>query len=213
MLKRSFDVLVSLIALVLLAPLFLVLALAIKLTTRGPVFYKGRRVGRGGDIFLMHKFRSMVVNADQMGTDLTPQGDPRVTKIGKFLRKTKIDELPNIIDILKGDMSFVGPRPESPLYAKYYNERQKRVLDVRPGVVGPAQIKYRHEELILKDKEDPDAYYVQELMPQKIEIDLNYIQNRSFLLDIKIIFKALWAVGMISGKEKTAKTADRTSII
>ncbi len=213
MLKRSFDVLVSLIALVLLAPLFLVLALAIKLTTRGPVFYKGRRVGRGGHIFLMHKFRSMVVNADQMGTDLTPQGDPRVTKIGKFLRKTKIDELPNIIDILKGDMSFVGPRPESPLYAKYYNERQKRVLDVRPGVVGPAQIKYRHEELILKDKEDPDTYYVQELMPQKIEIDLNYIQNRSFLLDIKIIFKALLAVGMISGKEKTAKTVDRTSII
>lgn len=209
MLKRSFDILVSLIALILLAPLFLILALIIKLTTRGPVFYRGRRVGRGGEIFSMHKFRSMVVNADQIGTHLTPQGDPRVTKIGRFLRKTKMDELPNIIDVLKGDMSFVGPRPESPLYAKYYNERQKQVLNVRPGMVGPTQIKYRHEEVILKDKKDPDTYYVQELMPQKLEIDLDYIKNRSFLLDVKIIFKALLAVGMVRG----GKAADKTSVI
>jgi lipopolysaccharide/colanic/teichoic acid biosynthesis glycosyltransferase len=201
MLKRSFDVLVSLVALVLTAPLFSACALVIKLTSRGPVFYMGRRVGRGGNIFLIHKFRSMIVNADQMGTDLTPQGDPRVTRIGRFLRKTKIDELPQIIDVLKGNMSLVGPRPESPLYAKHYSERQKRVLDVRPGVVGPTQIRYRHEELILKGKEDPDRYYVQELMPKKLEIDLDYIENRSFLLDIEILFKALLAVGMINAKE------------
>jgi lipopolysaccharide/colanic/teichoic acid biosynthesis glycosyltransferase len=201
MLKRSFDVLVSLVALVLTAPLFSACALVIKLTSRGPVFYMGRRVGRGGNIFLIHKFRSMIVNADQMGTDLTPQGDPRVTRIGRFLRKTKIDELPQIIDVLKGNMSLVGPRPESPLYAKHYSERQKRVLDVRPGVVGPTQIRYRHEELILKGKEYPDRYYVQELMPKKLEIDLDYIENRSFLLDIEILFKALLAVGMINAKE------------
>lgn len=213
MLKRSFDLLVSLIALVLLAPLFLILALIIKLTSRGPVFYRGSRVGRGGNIFLMHKFRSMVVNADQIGTHLTPQGDPRVTKIGRLLRKTKIDELPNILDVLKGNMSFVGPRPESPLYARYYNERQKRVLDVRPGMVGPAQIKYRHEELILKNKEDPDKFYIQELMPKKVEIDLDYIEKMGFLLDINILLRTLLAVVMIKGKEETMETADDAPLV
>ena len=202
MLKYSFDILVSLMALVLFAPLFFICAVVIKLTSRGPVFYRGKRVGKGGDIFLMHKFRSMVVNADKIGTDLTPQGDPRVTRFGKFLRKTKIDELPQIIDVLRGNMSLVGPRPESPLYARHYNERQKRVLDVRPGIVGPAQIIYRHEELILKDKDDPDAYYIQELMPEKLEIDLDYVENRSFLLDIIILFKSLLAVGMIGSRHR-----------
>ena len=202
MLKRSFDVLVSLVGLLLLIPLFFICFVVIKLTSRGPVFYKGKRVGKGGNIFLMHKFRSMFVNADKMGTDLTPQGDPRVTKVGKFLRKTKIDELPQIIDVLKGNMSLVGPRPESPLYARYYNERQKRVLEVRPGIVGPTQIKYRYEELLLKGKEDPDKYYIRELMPKKLEMDLNYIENRSFLIDIVILFKALFAVGMIGGRKK-----------
>jgi lipopolysaccharide/colanic/teichoic acid biosynthesis glycosyltransferase len=200
MLKRSFDILVSLIALILLAPLFFICAVVIKLTSRGPVFYKGRRVGRGGDIFLMHKFRSMVADADQMGTDLTLQGDPRVTRVGRFLRNTKMDELPQIVDVLEGNMSLVGPRPESPLYAKHYNERQRRVLDVRPGIVGPTQLKYhRYEGLVLKNKEDPDTYYIQELMPGKLEMDLDYIENRSFLLDIKILLKALFAVGMIKG--------------
>ncbi len=162
---------------------------------------------------MMHKFRSMVANADQMGTDLTPHGDPRVTGVGRFLRKTKIDELPNIIDILKGNMSFVGPRPESPLYARYYDERQKRVLDVRPGMMGPAQIRFRHEELILKDKDDPDTYYVQELMPRKLEIDLDYIENRNLLLDVKILFKALLAVGMMRGKKEDTKATSETSVI
>lgn len=208
MLKRSFDISVSLIALILLAPLFFICAVAIKLTSRGPVFYKGRRVGRGGDIFLMHKFRSMFVNADQMGTDLTLQDDPRITTVGRFLRKTKMDELPQIIDVFKGDMSLVGPRPESPLYAKYYNEKQRRVLDVRPGIVGSTQLKYhRYEGLVLKDKEDPNAYYIQELMPKKVEMDLDYVENRSFLLDIKVLLKALLSVGMIRGDSRH-KTRD-----
>jgi lipopolysaccharide/colanic/teichoic acid biosynthesis glycosyltransferase len=169
------------------------------------VFYRGKRVGRGGREFLMLKFRSMVVNADQIGTDLTPQGDPRVTRIGRFLRKTKIDELPQIIDVLKGNMSIVGPRPESPLYARYYNERQKKVLVCRPGIVGPTQIEYRHEELILRDKEDPDAYYIKELMPRKLETDLDYVENRSFLLDIKLLFKALLVVGAMRGKAQSRR--------
>jgi lipopolysaccharide/colanic/teichoic acid biosynthesis glycosyltransferase len=202
MLKRFTDITISLLALILLAPVFLILAVVIKLTSRGPVFYKGRRVGRGGEIFLMHKFRSMVVNADQIGTDLTPHGDPRVTKVGRFLRRTKVDEIPQIIDILRGKMSLVGPRPESPLYARYYDERQKHVLSVRPGMLGPAQIKYRHEELMLKDREDPDAYYIRELMPRKLEIDLDYVENMSFLLDVSILFRSLLAVAMVSRKDK-----------
>lgn len=192
--KRFFDILVSILALILLSWLFLICAIFIKLSSRGPVFYKGKRVGRSGNIFLMHKFRSMVINADKIGTDLTPKGDPRVTKFGKFLRKTKLDELPQLIDVLKGDMSLVGPRPESPMYAKYYNERQKRVLNVRPGIVGPTQIKYRHEELLLKDKPNPDEYYINELMPKKLEIDLQYLDKQNFFTDIAIIFKAFLAV-------------------
>jgi lipopolysaccharide/colanic/teichoic acid biosynthesis glycosyltransferase len=209
--KRFIDITISLLALILLAPVFLILAVVIKLTSRGPVFYEGRRVGRGGEIFLMHKFRSMVVNADQMGTDLTPHGDPRVTRVGRFLRRTKVDEIPQIIDILRGKMSLVGPRPESPLYARYYDERQKHVLSVRPGMLGPAQIKYRHEELMLKDKEDPDAYYIRELMPRKLEIDLDYVENMNFLLDVGILFKSLLAVAMVSGKENKHLTQENAS--
>ena len=211
MLKRFIDITISLLALILLAPVFPILAVLIKSTSRGPLFYKGRRVGRGGEIFLMHKFRSMVANADQIGTDLTPHGDPRVTKVGRFLRKTKVDEIPQIIDILRGKMSLVGPRPESPLYARYYDKRQKHVLSVRPGMVGPAQIKYRHEELMLKDREDPDAYYIQELMPRKLEIDLDYVENMSFLLDVGIFFKSLLAVAMISRKENKHLTQENAS--
>ena len=211
MLKRFIDITISLLALILLAPVFLILAVLIKSTSRGPVFYKGRRVGRGGEIFLMLKFRSKVVNADQIGTDLTPHGDPRVTKVGRFLRRTKVDEIPQIIDILRGKMSLVGPRPESPLYARYYDERQKHVLSVRPGMVGPAQIKYRHEDLMLKDREDPDAYYIRELMPRKLEIDLDYVENMSFLLDVGILFKSLLAVAMISRKENKHLTQENAS--
>ncbi len=209
--KRFIDIAASLLAMFLLTPVFLILAVVIKLTSRGPVFYKGRRVGRGGEIFLMHKFRSMVVNADQIGTDLTPHGDPRVTKVGRFLRRTKVDEIPQIIDVLRGKMSLVGPRPESPLYARHYDERQKRVLSVRPGMVGPAQIKYRHEELMLKDREDPDAYYIRQLMPRKLEIDLDYVENMSFLLDVGILFKSLLAVAMVNGKENKHLTQENAS--
>jgi len=199
MLKHSFDILVSLIAFILLSPIFLIIAIIIKLTSLGPVFYKGKRVGKGGEIFLMHKFRSMIADADKIGSDLTKYGDNRITGIGKFLRKTKIDELPNLIDVLKGDMSIVGPRPESPSYTQYYDERQKKALHVRPGITGLAQLQNRREELKLKDQADPDAYYIHELMPKKLEIDLYYVENRNFLMDIKIILKTVFH---IEGKMK-----------
>lgn len=194
MLKRFFDILMSLIAFILLSPLFFIITVIIKLTSQGPVFYKGKRVGKGGEIFLMHKFRSMIVNADKIGSDLTKYGDNRITEIGKFLRKTKIDELPNLIDVIKGDMSLVGPRPESPSYTQYYDERQKKALQVRPGVTGLAQLQNRREELKLKDQPDPDAYYIHELMPKKLEIDLYYVENRNFLLDLKIILKTFLSI-------------------
>ncbi len=126
MAKRLFDIIASVMALILLSPLFFIIALIIKITSPGPIFYKGKRVGEGGKIFLMHKFRSMVANADKLGTDLTKYEDPRITTFGKFLRRTKIDEMPNLIDVLVGNMSLVGPRPESPQYTKYYDERQKK---------------------------------------------------------------------------------------
>ena len=202
MLKRFFDILTSLIAFILLSPLFLIISVIIKLTSPGPVFYKGKRVGKDGEIFLMHKFRSMVANAEKIGSDLTKYGDNRITGIGKFLRRTKIDEMPNLIDVIKGDMSIVGPRPESPSYAQYYNERQKKVLDVRPGITGLAQLQNRREELKLKDQPDPDAYYIQELMPKKVEIDLYYIENRNFLLDLKIILKTFLPIGKKDASSK-----------
>jgi len=191
MLKRTFDIVFSLFALILLSLIFLAIAIIIKVSSPGPIFYRGKRLGIGGKIFLMHKFRSMIINADKLGTDLTQYNDQRITKIGKFLRKTKIDELPNLIDVIKGDMSIVGPRPESPSYAKYYNERQRHVLDVKPGITGLAQLQNRREDLKLKEKDNPDEYYINVLMPQKLEFDLFYVENRSFLMDISIIIKTL----------------------
>ena len=190
--KRLFDIISSLIALILLSPLFLFLSVLIKLSSPGPIFYKGKRVAKGGEIFLMHKFRSMVANADKLGTDLTKHEDQRITKIGKFLRSTKLDELPNLMDVLNGDMSIVGPRPESPSYTQYYNDRQKKALDVRPGITGLGQLENRREDLKFKDQADPDAYYINVLMPKKLEIDLFYVENRTFLMDIKIILKTLF---------------------
>ena len=192
MLKRLFDIISSLTALILLSPLFLFLSVLIKLSSPGPIFYKGKRVAKGGGIFLMHKFRSMVANADKLGTNLTKHEDQRITKIGKFLRSTKLDELPNLIDVFNGDMSIVGPRPESPSYTQYYNDRQKKALDVRPGITGLGQLENRREDLKLKDQADPDAYYINVLMPEKLEIDLFYVENRTFLMDIKIILKTLF---------------------
>ncbi len=201
MIKRLFDIIVCLGLLILLLPFFLVIALLIKITSPGPVFYKGKRVGKGGKIFYMHKFRSMVVNADKIGTDLTKHKDPRITPFGKFLRRTKIDEMPNLFDVLIGNMSLVGPRPESPQYTKYYNERQRKVLSIRPGITGLSQLENRNEDLKLKDQEDPEKYYIQELMPKKLEIDLYYLENRSLLMDIIILLRTLLpAKGKVNGR-------------
>jgi lipopolysaccharide/colanic/teichoic acid biosynthesis glycosyltransferase len=142
----------------------------------------------------MYKFRTMVVNAASMGSSLTMYKDPRITTIGGFLRRTKLDELPQLINVLKGDMSIIGPRPEAPTYVKYYNDAQRSVLSVRPGITGPAQLENRNEELKLKGQSEPEKYYITKLLPEKLNIDLNYIEKRSFILDVQVIFRTIWAV-------------------
>jgi lipopolysaccharide/colanic/teichoic acid biosynthesis glycosyltransferase len=187
MIKRGFDLLVSITGLILLSPLFLIVAVLIKLESAGPIFYKGDRIGKDGVPFKIFKFRTMVINADQMGAALTHGGDPRVTRAGRFLRKWKIDELPQLINVVRGEMSLVGPRPESPGYVAHYTQEQRRVLEVKPGITGLTQVKFRHEEVLLSRCADPEKDYIEKIMPHKLAIDLEYIEDRSFPTDLKLI--------------------------
>ncbi|MXY99625.1 sugar transferase, partial [Candidatus Poribacteria bacterium] len=172
--KRIFDVVFAMLAFLLLSPLFFIGSLLAKLQSKGPVFYKSERVGKDEVIFAMYKFRTMVVNADTLGGSLTTYKDARITPIGRFLRWTKLDELPNLINVIKGEMSLIGPRPEAPDYVKYYTEIQKQVLLVKPGITGPSQLANRDEEEKLKGQQDAEHYYITELMPKKLALDLHY---------------------------------------
>ena len=188
--KRISDVFASLIVLLLLLPLFLVIALLIVSDSKGGVFYKHVRVGKGGLQFGLYKFRSMVTNADK-GSQITIGNDTRVTKIGKFIRKYKIDELPQLINILKGEMSVVGPRPEVKRYVDLYSKEQLKVLEVLPGLSDYASIEYFDEQKILGLAKDPDKEYINVVMPAKLDLNLKYIKEKSFSTDFKIIFRTL----------------------
>ena len=192
--KRTLDILFSLIGLLLLSPLFLLGGILAKLQSKGPTFYKAKRIGKGGTIFEMYKFRTMVANADSIGGSLTTYRDTRVTRIGRFLRWTKLDELPNLINVIKGEMSLVGPRPEAPAYVKHYTETQRQVLQVKPGMTGPSQLANRDEEEKLKGQPDAENYYITELMPKKLDLDLNYAATQSTLSDIGWLLKTLWVI-------------------
>jgi len=192
--KRTFDISLALIGLTVLSPVFLICAILAKFQSPGPIFYRARRVGRNEEIFLMYKFRTMVVNAESLGSSLTTYKDPRITPIGNFLRRTKLDELPQLLNVLKGDMSIIGPRPEAPAYVKYYTEEQRKILSVRPGISGLAQLDNRNEDLKLKEQSDPEGYYITQLLPEKLSIDLYYIQNQSLVLDLKIMLKTIVAM-------------------
>ena len=192
--KRALDVLFSLIGLLLLSPLFLLGGIFAKSQSKGPTFYKAKRVGKGGTIFEMYKFRTMVANADSIGGSLTTYRDTRVTHIGRFLRWTKLDELPNLINVIKGEMSLVGPRPEAPAYVKHYTETQRQVLQVKPGMTGPSQLANRDEEEKLKGQPDAEHYYITELMPKKLDLDLNYVATQSTVSDIGWLLKTLWII-------------------
>lgn len=185
--KRLFDIIVSAIALLILAPLLVLLALAVWMDEPGSVIYRGERVGRGGCPFFIFKFRSMTLKMVK-GGEITVKEDPRVTKVGKILRTTKLDELPQLINVLRGEMSLVGPRPESPHFVAHYTVQQREVLRVRSGITGAAQLVYHHEEQLLTDT-DPEKQYLNVIMPAKLAIDLNYVNNHSSWLDMQILLR------------------------
>lgn len=192
--KRLFDVVASGVGLLLLSPLFLLVAIWIKLDSPGPVFYRQVRVGRYNRDFRIFKFRSMRVGADK-GSLVTIGGrDPRVTRSGYFIRKFKIDELPQLINVFIGDMSLVGPRPEVRHYVDYWTKEQLRVLDVRPGITDPASIKFRNENELLEKAEDPEKYYIEVIMQEKLRLYLKYVEKHNFWYDIKLIFQTFWVI-------------------
>lgn len=197
--KRVFDLFISLISMIFLIPLFCLVALCIKTTSNGPVFFSQYRVGKDGKLFKIFKFRTMIVNAEKQGIQLTSNNDTRVTYIGSFLRKSKIDELPQLFNVLKGDMSIVGPRPVVLRFVSLYNKKQKEILKVKPGLTDPASIQYINEQAILANVQDPEKFYIEELMDKKIQLSRQYINNMSLRSDIVLIFK--------TGKEILKKIA------
>ena len=195
MAKRIFDIFFAGLGLVVLAPFFVLVALAIKLDSAGPVLFRQERVGLGGRVFCIHKFRTMVTDAEQKGFQITVGSDRHITRVGAFLRKYKLDELAQLFDVIKGDMSMVGPRPEVPRYvACYPADVRKIVLSVKPGITDWASIKFKDENSILGRASDPYKAYVEEVLPIKLEYYLEYVRNQSLLGDLKIIFETVWAL-------------------
>ena len=192
--KRFFDIVASGIGLILLSPLFIILTIWIKCDSIGPVFYKQVRVGRNNMDFQLFKFRSMRVGSDKKGLITVGGHDPRITRSGYYIRKYKLDEFPQLINVFKGDMSLVGPRPEVRKYVDMYTEEQMHVLDVRPGITDLASIRYRNENELLERVNDPDKYYVEVIMPDKLRINLEYVARHSFTFDIRLIFQTFRAI-------------------
>ena len=187
MLKRFLDVAAAGSALVALAPVMAVVATRIKREDSGPIFYRAVRVGKDGRPFRMFKFRTMVVNADKLGGPSTPADDPRLTRIGKTLRAYKLDELPQLINVVLGDMSLVGPRPEVPEYVSLYTPEERLLLSVRPGMTDWASIRFRHEAEILRGSADPEQTYQEKIRPEKIRLGLEYVRKRSLWIDLGIL--------------------------
>jgi lipopolysaccharide/colanic/teichoic acid biosynthesis glycosyltransferase len=192
--KRLFDLISSFLALCCFLPLFLIIALLIKTNSVGPIFFSQKRIGKNFKQFNLYKFRSMVVDASQKGLFITASGDPRITEIGKFLRKTKMDELPQLFNVLKGDMSIVGPRPEVLKYVNMFRDAYKEILKIKPGITDFATIEFSDEERVLKKYSNPEEGYVKEILPRKIELYKKYIKQMSFLTDIKLILLTLWKI-------------------
>lgn len=192
--KRTFDAVAAGAGLIILSPVIAGIAIAIKKGSKGPLLYKGTRVGMNGEPFQMLKFRTMVVDADKIGGSSTPEDDPRVTPIGKMLRKYKLDELPQLINVFKGDMSFVGPRPQVQWAVDLYTPEERQILKVRPGITDEASLKFSNEAEILKGSKDPDKDYIEKIHPEKMRLSLEYVRNRSFSGDISIIARTAGAI-------------------
>ena len=189
--KRVFDIVAAAGGLIVLSPLFLLVSMLIKADSHGPIFFRQERVGRKFHPFLIYKFRTMARDAPARGGPITVRNDPRVTRVGRFLRKTKFDELPQLINVLKGEMSLVGPRPEVPQYVKLFRQDYEEIAKVRPGITDLASIKYRDEAAILAEYRNPEEAYRQEILPEKISLAKEYIRRSSFLFDLVLIFKTL----------------------
>ncbi len=194
MVKRLFDLVISSLGLIALSPLLLLTALLIKFDSKGRVLYSQERVGKGGRLFKLLKFRTMVVNADKEAAITVGRRDPRITKIGYYLRKYKLDELPQLINVLIGEMSLVGPRPELKKFVDLYSREQRRVIEVKPGITDYASIEFRNENHLLEGKADPIAFYIKEVMPQKLMLNLKYLKNQSLWTDCKIIMRTILLV-------------------
>jgi lipopolysaccharide/colanic/teichoic acid biosynthesis glycosyltransferase len=190
---RPFDVVAAAAGLLLLSPLFAVAAVWVKLDSPGPVFYRARRVGKGGAEFRAFKFRSMTVGSDRAGPGITVANDARVTRSGRVLRRTKIDELPQLINVLRGEMGLVGPRPEDPRYVARYTPSQRELLGVRPGMTSPASLRYRKEESALTGP-DWETAYLGEVLPRKLALDLEYVRSRSTTSDARLVLRTLAAL-------------------
>ena len=192
MLKRTFDILLSVFAIFLLFPFFLLVSFLIVIDSGFPIFFLQKRIGRGAKEFNIIKFRTMKTNNENI--TITVSDDSRITRIGKYLRKTKIDELPEILNVLFGQMSFVGPRPDVKGYADKLKGANRKILALRPGITGPASLKYYNEEYILSQKSNPKKYNDEVIFPDKVKINMHYFHNRSFFLDLKIIFATIFRI-------------------
>ncbi len=192
--KRAFDIAVSGLGLLFLSPCLLVIAVLIRLDSRGPALFRQTRVGFRGRLFRIYKFRTMTVNAERRSILVTRSGDSRITAIGRMLRKYKLDEMPQLINVLVGDMSIVGPRPEVEPFVNLYSSEQQQVLEVRPGITGLTQLQFRREEELLEAQPDAEAYYIATVMPAKLVLDLRYIESRTFTGDIVLVCRTILAV-------------------
>ncbi len=192
--KRFFDLSVSFLGLLFLFPFFFIIAILIKLDSKGKIFYLQERVGKNGRIFKIFKFRTMVANADKKGLLSLGKKDTRITKIGHFLRKYKLDELPQLINVFLGDMSFVGPRPEVEKFVKLYSEEEKEILAIKPGITDYASLKFIDEEQILGKSQNPERVYIEEIMPKKIALNKKYLREISVITDVKIILRTVFKI-------------------
>ena len=189
--KRVCDFVLSLMGIIVLSPIFIIVSIAIKLDSKGKILFLQKRVGRYGKEFNIYKFRTMVSDAERLGKQITVGNDNRITKVGAFLRKYKIDELPQLFNVLKGDMSLVGPRPEVPKYVKLYSDEQKKVLNVRPGITDMASLRYKDENEILGKVDNPEEYYINVIMKDKLKLNLEYIEKSNIFFDLYLIIKTV----------------------
>jgi len=206
MVKRLFDLVISLVGIVILSPVMAIIAILIKLNSPGPIVYAGHRVGKGGKPFRLLKFRTMVVNADKIGGPSTSDDDPRVTKIGHILRRYKLDEIPQLFNVLKGEMSLVGPRPEVAAEVALYSPEERNLLNVAPGITDWASIRFHNEGEILKGSADPHRTYQEKIRPEKIRLGLEYVQEHSFFVDVKILLSTFGT--LVKTRVKSQAAAD-----